>query len=221
MQKARSSAISGERTGLRTICRNYSLGQGRVASRAGFALAYPVRMFSERPRFDLFACALGALCLLALGFLVARNGPAVVMCALCLGGLIAARLVGFSNRALVPLALGLVALLWFVWSASAEDARRTTTFAHFVGGGLAGWAIAEFLRAHIRGAALALAATTAVIAIAVIWEIGEIGADRVFDTALIPSKRDSAYDVFFGAAGGAVGVAVAMLIAAPARRPVA
>ncbi len=178
-------------------------------------------MFSERPRFDLFACALGALCLLALGFFVARNGPAVIMCALCLGGLVAARLAGFSNRALVPLALGLVALLWFVWSASAEDARRTSTVAHFVGGGLAGWAIAEFLRSHMRGAALALAAATAVIAIAVTWEIGEIVADRVFDTALIPSKRDSAFDIFFGTAGGAVGVAVAMLVAAPARRPVA
>lgn len=178
-------------------------------------------MSTERLRFDLFAFAVGALCLLGLSFFVARNAAAVIMCALCLGGLVAARLAGFSNRALVPLAFGVVALLWFVWSAEPEDAHRTSTFAHFVGGGLAGWAIAEFLRSHLRGVALALAAVTAVFAITVVWELGEILADRAFDTALIPSKRDSALDIFFGTAGGAVGVAVAMLVAAPARRPVA
>lgn len=183
--------------------------------RPGYALPL---MFEQRLRIDLFAFALGALCLLAVGFYAARNGPAVIMCALCLGGLVAARLAGFSNRALVPLAFGLVALLWFVWSASPDDARRTSTLAHFAGGGLAGWAIAEFLRRYTEGASLAIIAVAAVFAIAVTWELGEIFADRAFDTALIPSKRDSALDIFFGTAGGIVGVGVAMLLAPAPRR---
>ena len=36
--------------------------------------------------------------LLTFGFFAARNGGAVIMCALSFAGLIAARLAGFSNR---------------------------------------------------------------------------------------------------------------------------
>ncbi len=186
----------------------------------GEVLAYAVGMPSERPRIDLFACALGAMCLLGLSFFIARNAAAVIMCAFCFGGLVAARLAGFSNRALVPLAFGLVVLVWLVWDASPDNARLTSTLAHFVAGGLAGWAIAEFLRSHnlLAPLALALATLTAVLTIAVVWELGEIAADRAFDTSLIPNKRDSAVDIFFGTAGGVGGVAISMLIAAPAQR---
>ena len=73
-------------------------------------------MNTDRLRLDPFALALGALALLTLAFVSARNGAALVMCVLCFAGLLSARLIGFSNRALVPLALGLIALLWIVWS---------------------------------------------------------------------------------------------------------
>ena len=38
-----------------------------------------------------------------------------------------------------------------------------------------------------------------------VWELGEYLGDRVLDTALIPSKRDSAVDISFGTLGGAFG----------------
>ena len=58
--------------------------------------------------------ALGVLALLSLAFVETRNGAALVMCALCFAGLIAARVAGFSNRALVPVAVGLIAILGVV-----------------------------------------------------------------------------------------------------------
>ena len=48
-------------------------------------------MDGRRLRLDLFAFSLGALSLLTLGFFVARNGAAVIMCSLCFAGLVAAR----------------------------------------------------------------------------------------------------------------------------------
>ena len=54
-------------------------------------------MDAGRLRIDLFAFALGALALLSAFFYGDRNGAALIMCALCLAGLLAARLAGFSS----------------------------------------------------------------------------------------------------------------------------
>jgi len=175
-------------------------------------------MPSQHRPLSPVALALGALCLLGLGFYAARNAPAVIMCAFCFGGVVVARIGGFSNRAVVPLALGLVALLVFVWNAPPEDALRTSALAHLAGGCLAGWATAEFLRARTAGLTLIVGALAAVVAITIAWELGEILADRSFDTALTPSKRDSAFDIFFGSIGGALGIGASMLLAPTARR---
>ena len=175
-------------------------------------------MSSQRRPLSPIVLALGALCLLGLGFYAARNAPAVIMCAFCFGGVVVARIGGFSNRAVVPLALGLVALLVFVWSSPPEDALRTSALAHLAGGCLAGWAIAEFLGARTGGATLVVTAIAAVVAITIAWELGEILADRTFDTALTPSKRDSAFDIFFGTLGGTLGVGASMLLASATRR---
>jgi hypothetical protein len=45
-----------------------------------------------------------------------------------------------------------------------------------------------------------------VIALTLVWELGEYLGDRLFDTALQPSKRDSAEDILFGTFGGMVGI---------------
>ena len=89
-------------------------------------------MDGRRLRLDLFAFSLGALSLLTLGFFVARNGAAVIMCSLCFAGLVAARLVGFSNRALVPLAGGLVAILFILWVGDPLPltSHQVSAFAH-------------------------------------------------------------------------------------------
>jgi hypothetical protein len=169
-------------------------------------------MDARRLRLDPFAFALGALALLTAGFLAARNGAAVVMCALTFAGLLAARLVGFSNRALVPLAAGLVLILWWVWIDPPMDTQQTSALAHGAGGVLVGWALAEYLRCGLPWPVWALAALAGVFGLTVLWELGEYLGDRALDTALIPSRRDSALDIFFGTLGGAAAIGLAGLL---------
>jgi hypothetical protein len=173
-------------------------------------------MDASRLRIDLFAFALGALALLTMLFYGSRNGAALIMCALCFGGLLAARLAGFSNLALVPLALGVVALLWIVWIDPPAGPHRTGALAHAGGGLLIGWALAESLRARHSWPSWALAALIAVFALTILWELGEYMGDRILDTALIPNARDSARDIFFGTLGGAAAIGLARLL--PERR---
>lgn len=172
----------------------------------------------SRLRIDLFAFALGALALLSLAFFGARNGAALIMCGLVFAGLIGARLAGFSNRALVPLALGLVAILWIVWVDPPASSRRTSALAHGAGGALIGWAVADYLRVRISWPAWGLVALAAVFSLTLLWELGELVGDRVLETALIPSKRDSAEDIFFGTLGGVGAVFVAWLLVPAPRR---
>ena len=169
-------------------------------------------MNTDRLRLDPFAFALGALALLTLAFVSARNGAAVVMCGLCFAGLLSARLIGFSNRALVPLALGLIALLWIVWVQPVASSHQTSALAHGVGGLLAGWALAEFLRPRSGGSEWMILALAGVFALTLLWELGEYFGDRVLTTGLIPNKRDSALDILLGSFGGALGVGFAWLL---------
>jgi hypothetical protein len=170
----------------------------------------------RRLRIDLFAFALGALALLSLFFYGTGNGAALLMCALCLGGLLGARMAGFSNLALVPLALGVVALLWIVWFDPPAGPDRTSALVHGVGGALVGWAIAESLRGRLSWPAWAVVSLASVAALTVLWELGELLGDRVLHTALIPNARDSALDISFGILGGATAIALARLL--PERR---
>jgi hypothetical protein len=169
-------------------------------------------MGAQRLRIDLFAFALGGLTLLALAFLGAGNGAALVMCGLCLAGLLGARLLGFSNRALVPLALGLTVILWLVWIDPPASARKTSAIAHAAGGALAGWALAEYLRSRLPWPQWGLAALAGTFGLTVLCEVGEYVGDHVLGTALAPGRLESAFDVFFGSLGGATAVAFARLL---------
>jgi hypothetical protein len=178
----------------------------------------------SRLRIDLFAFALGALALLSVLFLSTRNGAALVMCGLCFAGLITARAIGFSNRALVPVAIGLVLILWMVWIDPPTTSRRVTTLAHAAGGALVGWALSEYLRGRLRWPDWGKAAIVAVLALTVLWEAGELVGDTLLGTALQPDAADSVLDIAFGVAGGSFAVALALLAtprAARDRRPVA
>ena len=139
-------------------------------------------MDERRLRLDPFAFALGALALLTLGFISASNGGALVMCGLCFAGLLAARFVGFSNLALVPLAGGLVILLWMLWVDPPLDSHSTGAIAHAVGGLLVGWAVAEFLRGRADWPMWAIGAVGGVLALTIAWELGEWVADRALTT---------------------------------------
>jgi hypothetical protein len=169
-------------------------------------------MDAGRLRIDLFAFALGALALLSAFFYGARNGAALIMCALCLGGLVAARAAGFTNLALVPLALGVVVLLWMVWIDPPAGPHRTGALVHAGGGLLVGWAIAESLRGRLSWPSWAAAALVGVFALTILWELGEYVGDRVLDTALIPNASDSARDIFFGTLGGATAIGLTRLL---------
>jgi hypothetical protein len=173
-------------------------------------------MDDRRPRVDVFAFALLALGLVALSFFSSRNGAAVIMCAICIAGLIAARMIGFSNRALVPVAAGFIVLLYLVWiDPPFDDDHVTSAVAHGVGGLLVGWAAAEYLRGRVEWPLWAIGAVGAVFGLTVVWELAEYLGDRTLDTALIPNKRDSAVDISVGTLGGAFGVMLASLV--PAR----
>jgi hypothetical protein len=157
----------------------------------------------SRQRLDnlAFMLALAAISAAAAGFASQRNGAAFVMCAICAAGLVAGRLAGISGGVTLAVALGLVAILWIVWVDPLSTPRRTNVVAHSAGG--------------------ARAAMIGVLALTVAWELGELAGDRLLDTALIPSRRDSAFDIFFGCLGGAAGIVVARMLAAidrPARR---
>jgi hypothetical protein len=162
-----------------------------------------------RPRLDLLAFAL-ALALVAwptIAFFSDRNGAAAIMCAMCLAGLVGGRIVGVPGRVLLPVALGLVVILWMVWIDSPVGPRKTSALAHAIGGALAGWALVEAARHRIRGwLPVALLALSVVIVLTLVWEVGEYVGDRLFDTALQPRTRDSAEDILFGIFGGLVGI---------------
>ena len=172
-----------------------------------------------RQRLDSLAFALGIAALFAAcwAFASTSNGPAMIMCGISLAGLIAGRLAGISGGVILVAALGLVAILWVVWVDPLSTPRRTSAFAHSAGGLLAGWGIATTLLR--RGVpAWAPIALVGVIALTIGWELAEYAGDRLLDTALVPNKLDSSWDIFFGCAGGVAGMVVARLLAPRALR---
>jgi hypothetical protein len=169
-----------------------------------------------RPRLDLLAFAL-ALALVAfptIGFVAERNGGAAIMCTMCLAGLVAGRIVGVPGRVLLPVAFGILVVLALIWIDSPVGPRKTGAIAHALGGTLAGWAVVETLRHRIRDPlTVALLALSVVIVLTLVWELGEYAGDRLFGTALNPSRRNSAEDILFGTAGGLVGITFASVVA--------
>jgi hypothetical protein len=172
---------------------------------------------TSRPRPDVlaFGLALGLVAWPAIVFVLDRNGAAAIMCAMCLAGLVGGRVAGVPDRVLLLVAAGLLVVLWMVWiDPPSTSSRKTSALAHTIGGMLAGWALVEALRRRISDSlAVALLALIAVTFLTVVWELGEYAGDRLLDTALVPRKRDSAEDIFFGTFGGAVGVAFGMVVA--------
>lgn len=173
-------------------------------------------MDTLRPRLDLlaFALALALVGCAAIGFVSERNGAAAIMCAMCLTGLVTGRIVGVPGRVLLPVAFGLTVVLGLLWLGSPVGPRKTSALAHATGGALAGWALVVALRDRTRDPlTVTLLALSAVIALTLVWELGEFAGDRLFDTALQPNKRDSAEDIFFGSAGGLFGIALGGVMA--------
>jgi hypothetical protein len=167
---------------------------------------------TPRPRLDVlaFASALALVAWPAIAFVSERNGAATIMCAMCLAGLVAGRIVGVPGRVLLAVAFGLVVVLWMVWIDPPAGPRKTSALAHATGGTLVGWSLVEALRRRSRAwLPVALVALSVVIVLTVVWELGEYAGDRLFDTALIPNKGESAEDILFGTAGGLVGITFA------------
>lgn len=176
-------------------------------------------MNSRGERIEPFALALGLLAALTVAFYANRNGGAVIMGATCAGGLVVARALGFSNRSLVPLALGLVAVLVLLWGQFLPgDSHTTSAIAHAAGGLLVGWALSEYLRDRYIWALWPVAVLLGVFMLGVAWELVELAGDRLFTTALIPKLSDSIADVAFGTLGGVAGMLVSILIPPPSHR---
>lgn len=133
------------------------------------------------------------------------------MCGICLAGLVGGRVAGISGPIMLVVALGVLAILWMVWVDPPSTSRRTSALAHGLGGALAGWALATSLHAR-RWPAWAAAAMIAVLALTIVWELGELIGDGILDTALVPSAGDSALDIILGCMGAAAGVGGAWLL---------
>ncbi len=145
-----------------------------------------------------------------IAFVSERSGSATIMGAMCLAGLVAGRIVGVPGRVLLPVAFGLVVVLWMVWIDPPASSETTSALAHAIGGALVGWALVEALRPRIRGwLTVALVALSLVIVLTLVWELGEWAGDRLFGTSLIPSTTDSAEDILLGTVGGLVGITFA------------
>jgi hypothetical protein len=115
---------------------------------------------------------------------------------------------------LLPVAFGILVALALIWIDSPVGPRKTSAIAHAIGGTLAGWAVVETLRNRIRHRlTVALLALSVVIVLTLVWELGEYAGDRLFGTALNPSRRNSAEDILFGTAGGLVGITFATVVA--------
>ena len=173
-------------------------------------------MDTRRSRLDLlaFALALALVACPAIGFVAEKNGGAAIMCAMCLAGLVAGRIVGVPGRVLLPVAFGILVVLWLIWIDSPIGPHKTSAVAHAIVGTLAGWGVAETLRHRTRDRlSVALQALSVVIALTLVWELGEYAGDRLFGTALNPSKSNSAEDILFGTAGGLVGITFASVVA--------
>jgi hypothetical protein len=170
---------------------------------------------TSRPQLDLlaFAIALALLAWAAASFVSAHNAAASVMCAMCLAGLVGGRVVGVPGRVLAIVALGLVFALWIIWVDRPGDPVTRSALAHGTGGIVAGWAIVEAARRRTSNwAAIAAVTLAGVVVIGMLWELGELIGDQVFDTSLIPKAGDSAADITFGTLGGAVGIALGAVV---------
>jgi len=140
------------------------------------------------------------------------------MCGICLAGAVAGRVARVPGPVMLAVALGVLAILWMVWVDPPTSSRRTSALAHAGGGALAGWALATTLLARGRRY-WAVGALVGILALTVIWEIGELVGDEIFDTALIPKASDSAEDILFGCFGGIAGIATARVLFALGFRP--
>lgn len=174
----------------------------------------------DRHRLDEIAAllALGAIGAAAAAFAVNANGAGFIMCAICFAGLVGGRLAGVSGFALLPVAIGLIGILWIAWVDPLATSRRTSAFAHTSGGFLVGGTIAMTLRPRLSSPTWAIAAIAAVAALTLGWEVCEYVGDSLLDTALDPNRRDSAEDIFFGCFGGVAAVVLVGLVGYPARR---
>jgi hypothetical protein len=169
-----------------------------------------------RPRLDVvaFSVALALVACPTILFVSERNGGAAIMCAMCLAGLVAGRIVGVPGRVLLPVALGILVVLTLIWIDSPVGPHKTSATAHAIVGTLVGWGVVETLRHRISDrVSVALLALAVVIVLTLVWEFGEYAGDRLFDTALVPRTRDSVEDILFGTAGGVVGITVAGIAA--------
>jgi hypothetical protein len=164
-------------------------------------------------REDHLALAAGtvALAAMAIVFLAEGNGAAFLTTGICIAGIWAGRVIGLSGQTMLPVALGLAAVLYVGWFHPPGGQRATSLFAHLSGGVLAGYALAVTLRERMRWPGWGLVALAGVGAITVLWEIAEFLVDATFDTALIPSATDSALDMLWGCVGGAAAVGATRL----------
>jgi hypothetical protein len=162
---------------------------------------------------------LAAYPLSAVAFLAAGTEAAAIMLMMGFVGLLAIAAAGLPARVVVPLGLGLLAVLWIVWIEPPGGPRTTSAFAHGTAGALLGWALAESARRREPWPRWGLTALLGVLAIGIGWELCERAADSVFDTFLQLSAGDSALDLSANLVGAALAVVVLRSHLTPQRAP--
>jgi hypothetical protein len=136
------------------------------------------------------------------------------MFVLGLGGLLAGRMVGVPERHLALIAFGLTVFAWPIALFESPIPRATSTLAHIAVAALLAWALADPVR-HRWPEAMArpwsprwFLIPVLVLAIGVVWELGEWVGDALFETDLSIRPLDAVADLAADFAGAVAGLAL-------------
>jgi hypothetical protein len=146
--------------------------------------------------------------------LARRDRPGVAMFGVCFAAIAAAALLGWPRRSLTVVGVGVAAIVWLVLLGVIGEAGLGSAIAHFLGGALVGWALADAIRrtpgARADARRVFAAAVLATLVVGIVWELWEWGTDAVIGTSLSGDIADTALDLISDCAGAAAGAALAV-----------
>ena len=161
---------------------------------------------------------IAALGLVAVALFVLDEDTEATMFGLAAVGLLVGRRLGIADGPLLALTVT-TGFLVTVVLAGVLPSKAASTVAHAVIGAFLAWGLAEPIWARLgmyEGVGRRVAAVVAVVLVlAAGWEVGEQLIDRLIGTAIELSFLATAFDLFVGAAGAAIGALAAVCNAPP------
>jgi hypothetical protein len=135
-----------------------------------------------------------------------------VLFGLCFAGVLAALLLGAPTRETATIGLGVALLCWVAVIGPTSNPRLPGVVAHFGGGALLAYVLAPPMRRRWpsaqapRGSPRWFLVPVFVVVVGGFWELGELGADSLFDVDLSVGALDTALDLAADLAGALAGL---------------